>query len=64
MDLSKVNIGANVGIVYFGGQPDPKVAKRTVKKVLKNHIILSDDYKYRKENGRCINHDYVIVEVN
>lgn len=63
MNLSEIKPGTTVQIIYFGGhQPDPRPKRRTVERVLKNHLILSDGYKYRKVDGRCIQHDIVIIK--
>lgn len=62
MNLLEIKPGATVQIIYFGGhQSDPKPARRIVERVLKNHLVLSDGYKYRKVDGRCMQHDIVIV---
>lgn len=61
MNLNTLKTNDTVMIIYFGGHYEPKPVKRTVTKVLKNYLVLSDGYKYHKETGRCAGYNYAII---
>jgi len=58
----EITEGESVKVVYYAGHYENRPSVRTVVKVFKNWLRLSDGYKYDKETGKCIGHYYAIIE--